>query len=169
MASKLASKVGQGIGRIGDNQDQRLRRRRNHFGNNISVDARIGVEKLQPSGGVAAVRGTTGLFVDARGDDHKHGVGKVRIVAGAKLHCRRERRAVLEVGYDTLCALLILVQHNDLARSSPHNERKKTSGAYAARSNDADFHEGSSSGCELGEYRPYPSEIARGCTRPVDW
>src|SRR2546425_9886841 len=130
MASKLASKVGQGIGRIGDNQDQRLGRRRNHFGNNISVDVRIGVEKLQPSGGVAAVRGTTGLFVDTRGDDHEHGVGKVRIVAGAKLHCRRERRAVLEVGYDTLCALLILVQHNDLARSSSHDEREKTSSPW---------------------------------------
>src|SRR5437660_5108037 len=161
MASKLASKVGQGIGRIGDHQHQSLRRHGNDFGNNVSVDAGIGVEKLQPSGGVAAVRGTTGLFVDARGDDHEHGVGKVRIVAGAKLHCRRERRAVLEVCYDALRALLILIQHNDLARSSPHDEREKTSGAYAASANDADFHEGRSSDCDWGEYRAYASEVAR--------
>src|SRR5713101_661197 len=161
MASEVASKISQGIGRIGDDQEERLLRHRNNFRNNIPVDAPIGVEKLQPSSGVATVRGTTSFFVDARRDDHEHGVGKVRIVAGAELHCRRECRAVLEVGYDTLRALLILVQHNDLARSSPHDERQKTSGAYAACADDADFHEVCSSGSDLREYRLYPSDVAR--------
>jgi len=63
MASEVASQIGQGIGRIGDDQEERLRRHRNDFGNNISVDVRIGIEKLQPAGGVLAVCGATSLFV----------------------------------------------------------------------------------------------------------
>lgn len=43
MASEVASKIGQGIGRIGDDQEERLPRHRNDFGNNISVDIRIGI------------------------------------------------------------------------------------------------------------------------------
>jgi hypothetical protein len=142
MASEVASKIGQGIGRIGDDQEERLRRRRNDFGNNISVDIRIDIEKFQPSEGVVAVGGTASLFVNTRRDDHERCVGKVRIVAGAEFHCRRECRTVLEIGYDTIRTRQILVYHDHLARNSAHDEGEKTSGAYAAHANDPDFNEG---------------------------
>src|SRR5713101_7801349 len=114
MARKAACKIGQWIGRVGDDEEEGLRRNRHNSGDNVSVDACIGVEKLQPSGRVAAVRGAASFLVDARGDDYEPRVGKVRIVAGAEFHRRRERGAVLEVGYDTLRALVIFVQNNDL-------------------------------------------------------
>jgi hypothetical protein len=112
------------IGRVGDSKDQRLWRYRDNSRNNISVGARVGIEKLQPSGWIAAVRGPAAFFVDARCDDHEHGVGKFGIVAGEEFHCRREGRAILKIGDDTLRTLIVLVKHNDLARNSAHDKRE---------------------------------------------
>jgi hypothetical protein len=49
MASESARKVGQRIGRVSDNQDERLRRYRNDSGNNLSINARVDIKKLQSS------------------------------------------------------------------------------------------------------------------------
>jgi hypothetical protein len=51
---------------VSDNKDERLRRHCNDSGNNRSVNARVGIKKLQSSGWITAVRGPAGLFVDAR-------------------------------------------------------------------------------------------------------
>src|SRR5882672_980567 len=141
MAGEPASKVSQRIGRVGDNKDQRLRCYCDDSGNNISVDARIGLKKLKSSGWIAAVGGPAGLFVDACCDNHEHGAGKVGIVASEKFHGWRESGAILKIGHDTLRALVVLVQHNDLARDPAHDKREKTSGADAARSDDSHFHD----------------------------
>jgi hypothetical protein len=84
MPGEPASKVSQRIGRVGDNKDQRLWRNFNNSGNDISVNSRIGIEKLQPSGWIIAVRGPASLFIDSRCDDHERSVSKLGIVAGEK-------------------------------------------------------------------------------------
>src|SRR5579863_2304067 len=104
-----------------------------------AIHAGIGVQKPQPSGGVVPVGGAASFLVDSCRDDHQHCVDKVGIAASAQFHCRGKGRAVLEICHDALGALMILIQHDNLAGNSPHDEGKKTSRAYSARSNDADF------------------------------
>src|SRR5580692_11378474 len=145
MAGEPASNIGQRIGWVGDDKDQRLRCYRYNLRNNFSVYARIGIKKLQSSGWITPVRGPAGLFVDARCDNHELSAGKFVIVAGEEFHSRRESRAVLKIGYHTLRALMVLVQDDDLACDSAHDKRKKTSRADAARSDDAYFHDESPS------------------------
>jgi hypothetical protein len=141
MTGEPASKVSQRIGWVGDNQDQRLWCHFNDSGNDISINNRIGIKKLQPSGWISAVRGPAGLFIDSRCDDHEDGVSKLGVVASEKFHRRRKGGTILEIGHNTLCALTSPVHHNDLACNSAHDKREKTSGTYASHSDDTHFHD----------------------------
>jgi hypothetical protein len=88
VVGKAPGEVRQGIGRIGDDQDDRLRRHGDDAGYDVAIDLGVCVKQLEPAGRIAAVGRAAGPFVDASGDDRQHGACEVGIVTSAQLNRR---------------------------------------------------------------------------------
>jgi hypothetical protein len=122
--SKAADEVGQRVRRIGDDQDDGLRRRRQELGKHFPVNIRVGLEQLESAGGIGAVRRPAGAFVHAGGNhDHRRAL-QIGIVAIPNVDGRRKRCAVTHIGRDGKRPLAVSVQHHDVARAAAHDCRK---------------------------------------------
>ena len=115
-------RVGQRIGRIRDDECRRLRFRRMQPTDNVLEDIDIGIEQPQSAGGIIAVGGAAGLFVNASGDHHQRGALQIGVIAVPHLGGGRQHGAVLDVGYQPPRFLPIAVQDHDFAGNPSHQD-----------------------------------------------
>ncbi len=118
MPGDPARQLGERLGRIGNDNDGRLRHDRDDLRHDLPDGGRVGSQQAQAPGGIVAVHRAAGLFIDAYGNEDQLGVFEIGVAAADEPHRRAERRAVLHVRDEPAHAPVVLVDDNDLMRAA---------------------------------------------------
>ncbi len=86
------------------------------------MDAAIDVEQLQPPGGIAAIGGAPGLFIDAGGDHDKRRARKIVEIAVPDIDRWRQRSTVAKIGCDGPGAFARPIDQHGLAGRAAYHE-----------------------------------------------
>jgi hypothetical protein len=132
--------IRQRIGRVGDGDQNRIRRGVDDPRDNVAVDRGILVQQLQPPFGVAAVGGAAGFLVDAGGDQHHPGARQVAIPTFGDADARTQRDAITQIRRDSLGPGRRAVDDHDLPRAVAQDECHETGRPDPACSDDSDLH-----------------------------
>ena len=141
VARQRSRQIRERIRRIGDDKQHRFRCRLYDAGYDVLIYCGIGVEALEAAGGIVAIGGAAGLFIDADCDHDQRGASEVLIVSVIDIGERRQRRAVANIGRDCLRAAVRPIDQDDIARATAHDERERTGRSHRAGADYSDFHE----------------------------
>ncbi|MGY3505189.1 hypothetical protein ACVWYJ_005808 [Bradyrhizobium sp. USDA 4471] len=136
-----ARDIGERIGRIGHDQDDRVWRRPHDAGNDFAIDPAVGMKQPQPALGVAAVGGPAGLFVDAGGDHHQLRIGEVIVIPIDNRALGTKRNSVTKVGRHRLCAIAGSVHDHDRPGATAHDRRESTGRSNFSCADYSDLHD----------------------------
>ena len=137
---QAARNVRKRIRRIGHHENDGVRRCLDDARNQAFEDAAIGVEKLQPAGGIAAVDSAPGLLIDAGGDHDERRARKVIEITVPDIDQWRQRSTVANIGCDSPGALARPIDQHDLAGRAAHDECQRACRTDRAGPDNSNFH-----------------------------
>jgi hypothetical protein len=140
LESEHPDQIGQRIGRVGDDEHDRLGRNSQQLRQNLPVDVDVLIEQLEPSGGIATVRCAAGLFIHPGGDHDQRRARQIRVITVPNVHGGGQRCAILHVGRDRNGALAGPIEHDDLPCAAAHDDRQQAGGPNGARPDHANLH-----------------------------
>jgi hypothetical protein len=124
--------VGHDVHRVGGDDQDGARRVGQDLGNHVLEDAGVAAQKLQAR--------LAGAAADPCGDDDGPGAVQGLVAAGAHPHGIGERHGVQQVLGLGMRALLVHVDHDDLAAYAPHDHGIGGGRSDPSTADDSDFH-----------------------------
>jgi len=97
IVAELPHQVRERVGRIGDDDDDSLRRDPVYARNDVPVDRRVRRQQTQASCGVGPIHGPARLLVDSGGDEDRRRTGEVLHLSVPEQAERCEEATVLEI------------------------------------------------------------------------
>ena len=116
-----ADEIGQRVGRISDNQDDRLRRRLRELGKHLLVGVDVHFEQPQPASRIASIRRAASTFVHPGSDHDQRRTSQVGVISVTDVDGWGQRCAVSQVGRHRDRPLAISIHHDDLTRDAAHD------------------------------------------------
>ena len=96
----LPRHIGEGIGRIGDDEENGIRCGRHDLGNDVAINFGVLSEQLEPTLWIGTIGRATGFFINTSGHQNDAGAGKRVIVAihnvdfASRAGCHSEYRSL---------------------------------------------------------------------------